>query len=538
MDQRNTPKLIQFLWKIIVPLIIAMVGCFILMTSTKQGAGVGGDAVIYLTSAKNLLSGKGLGLLTPDGTFRLIPYFPPFYSLFLAFFGIFGADLANVANIMNIILFGMTIFMIVSWMIVHDGSLIVGSLFGFLLAGSPILIPAYSWAMSEPLCLFLGFGGLIRIDDFLRSGQRKNLILGSSLIGLSILTRYSAAAFLLSAVSGILFFEKNRKFFRRLLDAFLSGIIGVLPLGVWMIIDLTLTKTVASRSLLQPSDGKGLVISFFQKATDVIGQWFLPDSWITPDRTSSILVTVLMILVIVVMVGGLFLSIRNRKEKRGFPDPMPILLGLFFFSYILVILTVSITTYPPITIGSRMFIPAYIAFFWSLSFLISRMMEDMKSCVGLTAVIMVLCAFCAFSGWRGVRIARQNAIDGLGYNSVAWKSSDTVAYVEKNISRDQLLVTNEETAMLFLTGRTTWPMHEVYVSSPDTDWYAYESGTVKATDYGRQAFQDGSALLVVFDTFEDQMKDIYGEDTADRISALFSNLTILYDGEDGVIYTR
>ncbi len=79
-------------------------------------------------------------------------------------------------------------------------------------------------------------------------------------------------------------------------------------------------------------------------------------------------------------------------------------------------------------------------------------------------------------------------------------------------------------------------MHEVYVSEPDQVYYAYESDFGIENDLSRQAFRKGNAYLVVFDSFEDQMADIYGEKTHDRITALFENLNIIFDGDDGMVY--
>ena len=145
--------------------------------------------------------------------------------------------------------------------------------------------------------------------------------------------------------------------------------------------------------------------------------------------------------------------------------------------------------------------------------------------------------FTALCCYRGYRIASQNAIDGLGYNSTAWKNSETIAYIRENIPEDKTIVTNEETALLFLLDRRTWPMHEVYVNEPDAEYYAYESDTAVETDSSRQTFRKGGAYLVVFDSFEDQMADIYRENTRDRMDKLFANLNVLFDGDDGTIYT-
>ena len=46
----------------------------------------------------------------------------------------------------------------------------------------------------------------------------------------------------------------------------------------------------------------------------------------------------------------------------------------------------------------------------------------------------------------------------------------------------------------------------------------------------------GGAYLVVFDTFEGQMWDIYGDNTTERISRLFENLDMIFKGDDGRIY--
>ena len=127
------------------------------------GAGIGGDATIYLTSAKNFASGQGLGIFSADGTFRLIPYFPPFFPIVLSLFSFVGLDLEIVARFLNLILFGATIFLVLkaSDDYISDWRYVIG--LGLLLALSPVLNPVFSWAMSEPLSIFLGTFAIILI---------------------------------------------------------------------------------------------------------------------------------------------------------------------------------------------------------------------------------------------------------------------------------------------------------------------------------------------------------------------------------------
>ena len=184
-----------------------------------------------------------------------------------------------------------------------------------------------------------------------------------------------------------------------------------------------------------------------------------------------------------------------------------------------------------------MLLPVYAAEFW-LIYLLFALFGEYNHSLSRTFIFnTALFLVTAFGCYRGIRIANQNAIDGLGYNSTAWKNSETAAYIRDNIPEDRTIVTNEETALLFLLDRRTWPMHEVYVNEPDPEYYAYESETGIENDASRRAFREGGAYLVVFDSFEDQMAEIYGDDTRARIDKLFENLHVLFDSDDGTVYT-
>ena len=275
-------------------------------------------------------------------------------------------------------------------------------------------------------------------------------------------------------------------------------------------------------------------------------QWLIPDSWIDtpayPVLVNKILYILVILFILESLIAGMHLFSKKKTarnvESENRLDRMTLILSGFFIIYTLVILLVSITTYPPITIGPRMFTPVHVAFLWLVAITFVRIWLNPKNRMAFKILcLLAVSGFSGFYGVRSIRIARQNAIDGLGYNSVRWQESEVVDYLNNQVSDDQLLVTNEETALLFLTNRTSWPVHEVYVNEPDTVFYAYEKGPVEPADYGRAAFREGDALLVVFDSFEDQMQGIYGSDTQRRIDALFENLKIVFDGDDGTIYS-
>ena len=519
---------------VIAALICAAAAAGILFISMVQGPGVGGDATMYITSARNLLEGNGLGLINAAGEFRLIPYFPPFYSLVLAFFGLFTSNLTMVAMILNMVLAAGLVFLITFWTIRISEKLFPGVLLGLLLGGSPILVPAYSWAMSEPLAILLGFAGLILLEKSLVEDLRFAFWCSAVLLGLSFLTRYSSTAFIGAAVLLIFCFE-GETFRDRFLSAFCYGLVSAVPMIVWLVIDFTQTKTVASRSMISGRTA-ALWAAFVSKIKHVFSLWLLPES--LAAKMPGFLVTLVSIFIVIFLAGSLAGSVIALRGKTRYPRyaRMFFLLSAFSLVYLLLIVIVSLRTYPPITINTRMLLPVYIAVFF-LIYLLFALFGEYNHRISREFVFnTALFLFMIFSVYRGVRIANQNAIDGLGYNAVEWKESQTVAYIRANIPADAEIVTNEETALLYLLDRRTWPMHEVYVSEPDAEYYAYESDTAAENDRSRQVFRAGGAYLAVFDTFESQMADIYGSDAPERIEKLLGNLELLFKGDDGRIY--
>lgn len=517
----------------------AVLGCYLLAISMRRGPGVGGDATIYITAARNLLAGKGLGLINPAGEFRLLPYFPPFYPLLLAFFGWLGLDPAGFAGPLNIILFAATVFAVAKTISQCAEKWIAGLLAGTLLATSPILIPVYSWAMSEPLSIALMAIGFLTLAQYLSTGRRSRLFISAVSCGLSFLTRYSMAACLICACL-ILLFAQKKQFRIRLSEAVVYGLIAFLPMLIWLIYDIRMTSTVASRSILENVNLWKEIKRFNSQLQPVFLQWLLPDSFINsqsiPVWIKPIVYSLILVFPFIICIAVLHQNTDNLNDR--ILNFLSLIFCSFFYIYLFVILLTSVTTYPPITIGSRMLSPAHFSFLCLIGSVYARLLRHRQNSSGLKYIItFCLIGLAATYGLRSIRIARQNAIDGLGYNSVKWRESETVAYIRDHIPPEQLIVTNEETALLFLLNRITWPIHEVYVNQPDEIFYAYESQNSQDTDAGRSAFQRGEAFLVVFDTFEDQMRDIYGQDTQKRIEALFKNLKVVADTDDGVIYT-
>jgi len=519
--------------------VLAVLGVGVMFFNTHWGPGIGGDSTIYLTSAKDLISGRGLGLINADGNFRLIPYFPPFFPLILAFFGLLNLDMVTAAQWMNNLLFGGIIWL--SGFVIYRSlnSAVYAFLASFLVFASPALIPVFSWVMSEPLSMFLGFLSLaLLIQYFVQPNKLIILILSSALVGLSLLTRYTSVSYLGTGLIGIiLFLDKSIR--DRLKDCLTYLFVGIIPMIIWVAIDLNQTATVSSRSLESGTGMVNRIMSLFPSFRQSLLFWLVPDSWVYspkyPVEINQFLPVAALILFLIWfgIVFGKYVKIK--KGDRGNHFRLWVLLGIFCVIYFSVIVLVNILTYPPITINSRMISPVYVAVLW-LTIILAYNTEKnwarhrwlkVLMPVGISLVIV-------WYGWASFNITRQNYKQGLGFLSLEWQLSPTIQAI-KALPTETILITNQEMAVLFLTGRVSYPFREAYQTIPSETFSSYGDGDLE-NDKPQYLFREKGAALVLFDTLYDDLAGLYGERTRERVTHLIEGLIISFKGNDGAIY--
>jgi hypothetical protein len=519
---------------------VAVLAVAILLVSTAHGPGIGGDATIYLTSAQNLVDGNGLGLIGPEGAFRLLPYFPPLYPLVLSVFAALGMDLAAVANWLNVLLFGALAWLVGSATFRYSGAAVPALLAALLVALSPVLIPVFSWAMSEPLAILLGFLGLVMLLESFTAPHRTGLVLLAGLLtGLGMLTRYANAAFLLAGVVGLLFLAPA-SWRQKLLRSIFYGAVSVIPVLAWMIYDLSTTATVSSRSVESAAGMLSRLAAFPGLLRDVLLFWLIPDSWVGAPPYPQIVNSLLAVALVAVLAAtftAVMLRMRRLQvvESSRQPQRLAWLLMIFLAAYVLVVAAVYVTTYPPITIASRMLSPANVAFVWLAALLVHLAVTAWPRVGWLKTVL--LAGLLLFAGWYGLRSARivqQNAALGIGYTSVAWQESETIAAVGA-LPADVTIVTNEEMAVLFLTGRASYPLAEIFASQPYSQFTRYGEGDL-TSDLPQRMFQQGEAVLVLFDSIESQLESVYADRAVERLRVLTGGLETVQDLDDGAIY--
>jgi hypothetical protein len=515
-----------------------LAGVFILL-STARGPGVGGDATVYLASARSLVDGRGLGMPDPDGTFRYLSYYPPLFSLSLGGLGAIGANLEGAARWLNAILFAALVWLTGFSLGRAGRSPVTGLLAALALAVSPIAIPPFSWAMSEPLANFLGFLGLASLLWGLEDGEKPAWLAVSSIsCGLSIVTRYASLPFLAAGVLGIVLWGIG-PFFKRAAKAFVYLVIGLLPLAAWEVWDYAHSASMASRSLAQI--GAGLfssLASFWQSLRQVFLGWLVPESWLNSFLRNSALQTVLTLAALAVVAVWIFLILR-RRSTRDLPlahlEQLFILSALFFVAYLVFILATYLLVYPTVDVSQRIMLPLHIALIWMVAALARLSLSTWANYrrAGLVVEILAL-LLCSWYASRSLRIIQQNFQEGLGYNSVAWQTSPTIAQVNK-LPAGTILISNENTAIDFLTSRLAYLVTETRQAQPQTSFSRYGDGD-PASDPAQLLFKERGAALVLFRSISDELQPLYGERTQERLQSLVQGLELAYSGSDGWIY--
>lgn len=514
-----------------------LAGMALVSFSTVSGPGVGGDATIYLTSAKNLLAGRGLGWTEADGTFRMLPYTPPFYPLALSMVGIFASDLVAGARWFNVLLFGATIALTGLYLYRSTGLGWLAVILAGLLAFSPVLIGVQVWAMSESLFLLLCFGGLFALVEYLYQPRAGLLIAAAVLAGLAFLTRYMGAACLLTGGLALLIYglrSERRLNLRALQPAFVFSVISALPMLVWILIDLSTTGTVSSRSG-QPASAYGQrLLEMYPALESIVLFWLVPDS--VTGRLPGIVRALGWLAPMVGIVGlGVVLS-RRASESLGQnrrAGLLGLVLALFILAYLLVLAVVQVFTYPPVTLAARMLSPVHMAFLIlavALAFLALAYLLRGKR-LGATLVWLALFALLGTYVLRGGLVARRFYGTGIGYNAPEWQESETVA-AAKVLPADVPVISNEVTALMYFADRPAYTLQEIFADKPQADFTVYGAGA----DESQRVFREENGALVLFynTLYEDYA--MYGDQADERITALTKGLYPYFQSDDGAIY--
>jgi hypothetical protein len=149
---------------------------------------------------------------------------------------------------------------------------------------------------------------------------------------------------------------------------------------------------------------------------------------------------------------------------------------------------------------------------------------------GIPLLLAIL--FLTSSAPRVIDSIKQLHEGGGGYTSLAWRESDVIQAVRK-LPKDISLISNDSSAILFLTGQPAYTIPEIQSKTRVNTFQTFGND---ANDEVQSIFLKKDAALILFDNAYGQFFQIYGNDTNERLQTLTNGLYLYYQGTDGAIY--
>ncbi len=524
-------------WGAVGIVALAVTGGAAIVYATRLGPWAYGDSTGYITVARNLLRGIGLGMVDPSGEYRPLSHFPPLYPLMLSAGGAFHVDLLGVARISGVILFASLIGFVGWGMQKSSGSAAFGVTAAGVVLTSSALLRLFAGAVSEPLFLVLTLVGIGLLVAYLQTGETNRLVLSALAVGLAWLTRYAGAAWIVAgAIAVVLLGSWSGR--RRWTDGITFAAIGATPMLAWL---LFLAAQPVPRSprvwVFEIGDLWNRLAPFRVSAVNAL--WAsLPATNYLDDasyRTRLVLLSAaglgqLALLMYLRRFAG---HNSTRYAARNMLFHAAALSLIFVFCYELVLAASWAFSRPSPDVNVRIMAPLYpLLILGGLGclFLAGQLLPRlgwMRTAVPLVALILV-----AYDTPISIRLVRQLHATGEGYTSQRWRSSETIQVV-RGLPAGAPLVSNQPDAILLLTGRPAYEMSELVDGEPRQPFPRFGDNLEEDEE---RAFIEQGAALVLFNSITGQLKSIYADEAETRLQALTRGLYLFARVEDGAVY--
>jgi hypothetical protein len=331
--------------------------------------------------------------------------------------------------------------------------------------------------------------GLLLLDTYTEDQKPLFIIISSLAIALGFLTRYIGIVLVATGIGGI-FFLCKKTYYRKFIDLVILTSISSLPIIVWVIRNLYVSGTLTNRKIVFHP----ITYYHFRYAIDTISRWFLPET-----VHKIIRAIVLFVVIIALLISGIFLLIKKRKDsvrQRG--EKIPYLLILFILIYT-GFLIFSISFFDAHTLMDyRILSPIYVSGLILVLWMIQRLLSYTKE-IPLLKSILLLTGI-AFSGSylvRGTGWIIHTSRDGQGYASKAWHNSEIIKKI-RNLPSEIPIFTNLPDAVYILTGRSAFMIPDkVNPESRQTN-----NNYLSEIDRMREWLKNKDGVLIYFNTIQ------------------------------------
>ena len=480
--------------------------------NARWGIGVEYDSLFYLNSAQNLLSGNGLQWLGTGNSLKPLTHFPPLYPLLIALWNFFIPDLLKASTWLGSLLFGVNIMLVGSFVFTYTRNSLYALAAMLVVFISPDLVDVQLWAMSEALFfiwMMLSLGLLILYVQ----NDRMNFLVGSAIAAaLACLTRYIGLTIVATGLLTILYYKPGLRV--KLRNAFVYGLISVLPLGIWYLRNLFLTGSMTNRSFVFHQ----ILNSTLNKGYHTVLGWFIPIDWAYHWK----IIFLVAIGFFIFLWMGWFLWkkiwVRTQDATLQLAQRYVFVLSLFAVVYV-AFLFVSLTFIDASTrLEERILSPLHLDLFLLL-FAPMISMPRHQLLLGAALFVLVLVSFVPTTRVEWGEFRRY----GLGMSGKTWQTSPSVDYVRR-LGSSTLLYSNEALALQYLTGNPVLSIPQKFDRVKREQLPQFE----KNLAIMRNDLETDGAYLVLF-------KARKGVEYP-SVEILSEGLTLVKDLDDGLVY--
>ncbi|MDI6770760.1 MAG: glycosyltransferase family 39 protein [Anaerolineales bacterium] len=511
-------------WLLTVIILLSIMGGFLITYSTANGPWGYTDPVEYISSARNLLAGRGLGYFQGDARFDYTTIHPPFYSLVLSAIGLLRVDLVIAARWLNMISFIGSIF-IAGWIFFkHSQEPTMSIIASAMMCVFPSMVIMFSSSMSEPLFIILSLIEGLCLLAYLSNGKTSLLVISGLIAGLVPFTRLAGIAMLFAGVVSVLLFSSGRRW-QRIGKVLLFVGIGSLPLVLWLVWVYFIEHSVGGRNV---SLDFSTLVAHFQNFRaffmDTVWEWIPFQKKTTMLKYS--LRFVLLGIGAIVTAGLSFLAWRDlRKDttdgKWRHDALILIYFGLTATVYIAFLIATYLLTLPTIDIDNRMLLPFYVASVMMLLGAFSLWKAAWLRGVwvwvrGLPWLILILCVYWYFPKAQEI-VDLYHSGDGL--TAYHWDRSEIINAI-RALPEEQPVISNDWELVMLWTDR---PIYGLWLTFPTNPFQEGCYGTNSA-DPLQAFFCEQGAALVIFNDFSSQVSTQIGESYLNQVPALFEGL--------------
>lgn len=394
----------------------AVLGFLSIILCTPGGIGIYSDSVVYVGVARNLLRGEGVTYFDDNGQMAPVTHYAPLYPLVVSALGLAGIDPLEGVRWVNALLFASNI-MLAAWIVFASTHSVAASVAASFLAATAFpMVQIHSTALTEPLCLFLGFLGLYLMTQYIKDSRQGVLYLSALSIALSSLTRYAGLVFILTG-AGALIWLNSWRWKTKLLRASLFSVLSALPLLAWVIRNKLSAGNAVNRTFAVHLPG----IKDLDSAVEAVCLWMFPVA-VFGDAVWPRLLTLLLVIGVLSW-SAIKMALLNSRLHQ--------ICMLFFVGYVAFVLASRSLLDAAIPFDTRMLAPAYFA---AMIIVVSAVWVGRKRPVTNMSllsrisiyVIFMLTALQAIPAMAWLKVSYSS---GVGLAAKGWKDSESMQFI-------------------------------------------------------------------------------------------------------------